>query len=88
MNQSTYTFTRGSDTLILRCMKKSVSNVYIDTENHTVQKLEITGNPAYMLVPDDKQQSTILVWGNEQYSFQLFGKLSSEEMIKMAKALK
>ena len=61
--QSTYTFTRGSDTLILRCMKKSVSNVYIDTENHTVQKLEITGNPAYVLIPDDKQQNTILVWG-------------------------
>ncbi len=85
--RSRYVFSNGSDELILECIQSSLSDLNMDSESRRLQKMEISGVPAFAFVSENEQQKTILAWGNSKESFLLSGKLPIAELSKIAKSL-
>lgn len=57
------------------------TNMNIDTENGTIEKVTINGRDAiYITTPN----INAVVWHNNEYVFRIIGNISKEEMIKIA----
>lgn len=85
---SQYFFTKEDDIILLRCMKNSISKINTDSENSTIQPIEIPSYTAYALIPDNSEELNTIIWGNDEQSFMLNGNLPIQELTRMAKSLK
>ena len=83
-----YTFSNGSDDIDLRIMSSSISEVGIDRENRAMKPVKIKDYVAYTLIHNDSNEPTIVIWGDENRSFFLAGKLSLSELTKIANSFK
>lgn len=82
-----YIFSNKDDELILVCMKSKATPPKIDHEQKSIQHIEISDYEAYALIPNNPDESITIIWGNEENSFMLEGKISIKELIKIAKSL-
>lgn len=85
---SRYIFTNTTDELILYCMADIATAPKIDSEQRTIQTIELAGYEAYALLPNDANNETLLIWGNETRSFMLKGNLLLSELITIARNIK
>ena len=60
----------------------------IDRENRKIHPVKVKDYIAYALLHNDSSEPTILVWGDKDRSFGLTGKMSLDELTKIAKSFK
>ena len=79
-----YVFSNGANEIDLRIMSSSISEAGADIENQKTQPVKIKNYVAYALLHNDPNEPTIVIWGDENRSFSLTGKLSLAELTKIA----
>lgn len=82
-----YIFSNGNDNIFLRIMSTGISEVGVDSENRTMRPVEIKDYVAYALLHNDSDESTVVIWGDENCSFTLTANLSLSQLIKIANSL-
>ena len=55
-----------------------------DTEDAVYKELELDGSPAYLAL---KNGRATLIWDNGDRAFMLFGQLSEEEILRVARSV-
>lgn len=88
LSLSKYTFSNGNDNIVLMCMATGVAKIGSDDETRTIQQIKIADYTAYALVPENTEEITTIVWGNDTKSFMLKGTIPLDELILMAKSLR
>ena len=82
-----YIFSNGNDNIYLRIMSTGISEVGVDSENRTMRPVEIKDYVAYALLHNDSEESTVVIWGDENCSFTLTANLSLSQLVKIANSL-
>lgn len=65
----------------------SITNISVDNENHKIDRCEILNNDAYCISAVDDKFDNGVIWNMEEYTFDLWGKISEEELKKVAESI-
>lgn len=76
-------YTNGEDSIIFVQQEEGVVS-QVDTEDATVEEIMIGHVSGYIIREED---SVILIWNNDYFSFLLQGEIGQEEMLKIATSL-
>lgn len=66
----------------------SNTSISIDNENHTIERTQILGNEAFSAISEDEQFDNGLIWNMKSNTFDLWGKISVNELIKIAESIR
>ena len=83
-----YVFTNEDNIIILTDMLNDITEIVVDDENCTIQSINIHKYTAYALIPNNPEEDSMIIWGNEKQSFILEGSVSLDELIRIAKSIK
>ena len=83
-----YVFTNEDNIIILTGMMNDITEIGLDDENRTIQSITIHEYIAYALIPNNPEEDSMIIWGNEKQSFILEGSVSLDELIRIAKSIK
>ena len=77
-------FSNGTDDIRFRIMPSSIAEVKADYEKRRMQPVKVKNYVAYALLHNNPNEPTMVIWGDENSSFILMGKLSLTELTKIA----
>jgi len=65
----------------------SITNISVDNENHEIDNCTILNNEAFCITATDDEFDNGLIWNMEGHTFNLWGKISMDELKKIAEAI-
>lgn len=65
----------------------SVTNISVDNENHEISNYVILGNEAFSITALDDKFDNGVIWNMDGHTFDLWGKVSIDELIKIAESI-
>jgi hypothetical protein len=65
----------------------SATNISVDNENHQISNYVILGNEAFSITALDDKFDNGLIWNMDGHTFDLWGKVSIDELIKIAESI-
>ena len=67
--------------------ENSIINISVDNENHEIDSCLVLGNVGYSISAIKKEFDNGIIWNMDDHTFNLWGKLSRDELKKMAEAI-
>lgn len=80
-----YHYYKDNEYIYFNQTVKSIYDVNINTEGHTLQYIDINGSDGYILDLDNDE--FLITWDNGDYIFDLIGNIGKDELIKLAKSV-
>ena len=65
----------------------SITNISVDNENHEIDTFILLGNKAYSIIATNNEFDNGIIWNMEGYTFDLWGKLSIDELERIAESI-
>ena len=65
----------------------SITNISVDNENHKIDRCEILNNEVYCISAVDDKFDNGVIWNMDGYTFDLWGKIPVDELIKIAESM-
>ncbi|NLC02927.1 MAG: DUF4367 domain-containing protein [Tissierellia bacterium] len=65
----------------------SITNISVDNENHEIDTFILLGNKAYSIMATNNEFDNGIIWNMEGYTFDLWGKLSINELERIAESI-
>ena len=67
--------------------ENSISNISVDNENHELDSCLVLENVGYFISAIKKEFDNGIIWNMDGHTFNLWGKLSMDELKKMAESI-
>ena len=68
-------------------LEESITNISVDNENHEMDSCIILGNEAFSIKAVNDKFDNGLIWNMDGHTFDLWGKVSIDELRKMAESI-
>jgi hypothetical protein len=68
-------------------LEESNTNISVDNENHEISSCSILGNKAFSITALDDKFDNGVIWNMDGHTFDLWGKVSIDELKKIAKSI-
>ncbi|MCI1965987.1 MAG: DUF4367 domain-containing protein [Oscillospiraceae bacterium] len=84
----TYRDKNGKDIIFQQSLLSDGGHNVIDSEHSTYSQININGEQASLFRANTNEDSSLLLWENQKFSFLLMSKIDPKELIKIAESVK